>query len=249
MSYIICHRGASKFAPENTMPAFTKAIELEADGVEFDIHLTKDKKMVVCHNYTIDETSDGRGEIKNLTLDELKKFDFGIKFSPEFKGTRIPTLQEVMDKVSGMKMINIELKGQFESNEELASLVLEETEKYDIFNKIVFSSFDHELLKILKSLKDDLIIGALFKATECVTDRQFKNNIDFVLQSGFQAIHPHALCIGRENVDTCHEKGIKVNTWGGASVNRIQRMIEYGCDAIITNEILIAKSIMERKNR
>ncbi|MEG1244601.1 MAG: glycerophosphodiester phosphodiesterase family protein, partial [Oscillospiraceae bacterium] len=59
MTNLICHRGALKYAPENTVPAFLKAVELEADGVEFDVHLTKDKQLVVCHDYSINETSDG----------------------------------------------------------------------------------------------------------------------------------------------------------------------------------------------
>ena len=74
MTKILAHRGANKHAPQNTIPAFLKAIELGADGVENDVHLTKDGELVICHNYTIDETSDGKGNISDYTLEELKKF-------------------------------------------------------------------------------------------------------------------------------------------------------------------------------
>ena len=80
MTKILAHRGANKHAPQNTIPAFLKAIELGADGVENDVHLTKDGELVICHNYTIDETSDGKGNISDYTLEELKKFDFGSYF-------------------------------------------------------------------------------------------------------------------------------------------------------------------------
>ncbi|MEG0979606.1 MAG: glycerophosphodiester phosphodiesterase family protein [Oscillospiraceae bacterium] len=248
MTNLICHRGALKYAPENTVPAFLKAVELEADGVEFDVHLTKDKQLVVCHDYSINETSDGHGKIKDFTLEELQAFDFGIKFNTEFTGTKIPTLKEVMDIVKGLKIINIELKAHFECNEELATHVVQELEPYNINNKIIYSSFDHELLKIMKKIDNNLNIGALFSATECVTDKQFNNKLKLVLENEFQAIHPHALCTKEEYVRICHDNGIMVNTWGAVSSNRIQKMLDSGCDSIITNEILLAKCIRERKN-
>ena len=82
MTKILAHRGANKHAPQNTIPAFLKAIELGADGVENDVHLTKDGELVICHNYTIDETSDGKGNISDYTLEELKKFEFWLLFFP-----------------------------------------------------------------------------------------------------------------------------------------------------------------------
>lgn len=243
MTNLICHRGALKFAPENTLPAFQKAVELKADGVEFDVHLTKDKQVVVCHNYTIDETSNGEGKIKDLTLDELKEFDFGIKFSEDFKDTKIPTLKEVIAVVKDMKVINIELKAHFEDNEELARRVLEEMKEYNLNDKIIYSSFDHELLKVLKGMDDSLVIGAIFTATECVSDKQFNSKLDLILENGFQAMHPHALCLREDHVKICHEKGVMVNAWGAASLNRLRRMLSYDCDGIITNEIVLAMQI------
>ncbi len=94
MTKIIAHRGANKVAPQNTMPAFIKAKEMGAHGFENDVHYTKDGYIVICHNYSIDETSDGSGLILDMTLEELRKYDFGSYFSPAFAGTRIPTLDE-----------------------------------------------------------------------------------------------------------------------------------------------------------
>ena len=110
MTKILAHRGANKHAPQNTIPAFLKAIELGADGVENDVHLTKDGELVICHNYTIDETSDGKGNISDYTLEELKKFDFGSYFSPDFAGTKIPTLHEFLEIADPFSIINVEIK-------------------------------------------------------------------------------------------------------------------------------------------
>ena len=109
---IIAHRGANKRAPQNTLPAFQKAIEMGTDGFETDVHLSKDGVPVICHNYTIDETSNGTGKIEEMTLEELKKYDFGSYYDPKFKDTPLPTLDEFLDLATGkgLKVLNIELK-------------------------------------------------------------------------------------------------------------------------------------------
>ena len=85
--YVIAHRGSNKVAPQNTLPAFRQAVAEGTDGFETDVHVTRDGKLVICHNYTIDATSDGRGAISDYTLGELRLFDFGSYFSPDFKNT------------------------------------------------------------------------------------------------------------------------------------------------------------------
>ena len=97
MPLVLAHRGANKVAPQNTIPAFKKAIEFNADGLETDVHLSKDGHIVICHNYTIDETSNGVGRVDEMTLLELKNFDFGSYFSDDFKGVSLPTLPELLD--------------------------------------------------------------------------------------------------------------------------------------------------------
>jgi len=246
MTNIICHRGASKYAPQNTIPAFLKAVELNADGVEFDVHLTKDKELVVCHNYTIKETSNGRGKIKDFTLHELKQFDFGIKFSPEFKNTRIPTLKEVLDVVKNLKIINIELKSQDVLNEELAKCVIAQVKEYSFTGDVVFSSFDLELVKIVKSIDNTLKVGALFSPSDCARERNFNKNIDFVKENNLQTIHPHVRYIKEKHVNKCHENGVLVNPWGVNSYEEIKRMLDIGCDSIITDETTIAMQICGR---
>lgn len=95
-SLVIAHRGANKYAPQNTLAAFKKAYELGCDGFETDVHITKDGKVVICHNYTIDETSTGKGKVADMTLDELKGYDFGSYYSKKFEGTEIPDRKSVV---------------------------------------------------------------------------------------------------------------------------------------------------------
>ena len=98
---IIAHRGACGYAPENTIEAFGLALEMGADGVELDIHLTADGQVVVCHDEKIDRTSNGQGDITSYTLEELRAMDFGYHFyDKERRGIKLSTLSEVYELLS-----------------------------------------------------------------------------------------------------------------------------------------------------
>ncbi len=107
---IISHRGASKEAPENTLPAFEKAFAEGADGVETDVRTTKDGVLVVMHDSTVDRTTNGKGAVNSLTLAELKALDAGVKKGPEYAGTKVPTLEEVADLVLPKGLLFLDLK-------------------------------------------------------------------------------------------------------------------------------------------
>src|SRR5690554_2404438 len=111
---IYAHRGASAYAPENTGAAFRKALDMKADGIELDVHLSKDGHVVVIHDEKVDRTSNGKGLIRDLKLDELKSLDFGAWFSSEFAGEPIMTLDEVLSLLDGWDgILNIELKSGY----------------------------------------------------------------------------------------------------------------------------------------
>ena len=101
---IIAHRGASGYEPENTLRSFRKAIGLKSDAIELDVQLTKDNKLVVIHDETVNRTTNGKGKVKDLTLRELRKLDAG-------KGEKVPTLEEVFNLVKRKVKIHVELKG------------------------------------------------------------------------------------------------------------------------------------------
>ena len=109
---VISHRGANKQAPQNTIPAFEKSIEIGVDGFETDVHMSRDGVPVICHNYTIDETSNGIGAISDMTLEQLRSYDFGSYFHDEFRGTKLPTLDEflILCETADIEIMNIELK-------------------------------------------------------------------------------------------------------------------------------------------
>ncbi len=223
------HRGASAYAPENTLPAFRLAVEMGADGIECDIHLTRDGHFVVCHDHTVDRTSDGKGEISDMTLDEIKALDFGAKFDARFAGTKAPTLEEMLDVVKDMKVINIEIK-RFEHemglDAALDMLYRIISERKLIKNTIV-SSFDKLALKRLKQLHGDIYT--------CLLYDKMQRPAMTAAKLGCSAIHPHFGYLKRRTVNGAHEKGLKVNCWTANTENEIDSMIKLGCDGIITN--------------
>ena len=233
MPVIHAHRGASAYAPENTLPSFRKAVELRSDGVENDIHLTLDNQWVVCHDDEIARTSNGRGCISQMTLAQLRQYDFGGKFAPEFARTPIPTLEEFLQVVHDMNPINIEIKGPFREDTDLKeafALVYALLEKYGCVERALFSSFHHECLKLLKEQYPHLRTGLLYGdqlTPEATLERVRRFHAD--------AIHPYLPSIDEAVVEACHRDGVEINAWTINSPEDIRRAIALGIDGIITD--------------
>lgn len=231
---IQAHRGASAYAPENTLPAFRLAREMGADGIECDIHLTKDGRFLVCHDETVDRTSTSQGRICDLTLPEIQAFDFGCKFAPEFGGVTAPTLEELLEVVSPMRVINIEIKefthemGQTKGIEKLYGILKD----FDVTEKIIVSSFDFKMLELLKTLYPHVYT--------CYLYIEMKNPARFAQSVGCSAIHPYFGRLKKQTVDSAHRRGMQVNCWTVDGEDDIRRMIRMGCDGIITDKPDIA---------
>ena len=122
---IIAHRGDLSTAPENTLPAFQRAWDAGADGVELDVRVTRDGKLVVFHDRTLERTSNGRGPVSNFTLTEIRSLDVGSWFGPAFKGETAPTLDEVFESLPHDYLINVEMKVVLKGMKQIAQLVAE----------------------------------------------------------------------------------------------------------------------------
>ncbi|MDP8244888.1 MAG: glycerophosphodiester phosphodiesterase family protein [Candidatus Hinthialibacter antarcticus] len=130
---ICAHRGAMNTHPENTLPAFREAIRLGVQMIEFDVQASKDGHLVVMHDSTVDRTTDGNGEVSELTLSELRKLDAGIKKGEQFKGTRIPTLRETLQIMPENIWLNIHLKDGEKIVASVAKMILKEKRQRQSF--------------------------------------------------------------------------------------------------------------------
>lgn len=234
---VISHRGANIYAPQNTMPAFRKSIEIGIDGFETDVHLTKDKKLVICHNYTIDKTSNGKGSISQMTLDELKRYDFGSYFSPKFKGTEIPTVDEFLSfiETTDISVLNIELKSPKENETAIVSETIRLVKEHGLFDKLLISSFDPKLLVEAKQIDSTCKTGFLYSPNRLLTYKMMRRPVEYAKEIGADALHPAFIYVDKEYVRKAHDAGIMVNPWTVDSARSIERMIACGVDGIITN--------------
>ncbi|MBQ8028270.1 MAG: glycerophosphodiester phosphodiesterase [Clostridia bacterium] len=247
---VISHRGANRYAPQNTMPAFKKSIELGVDGFETDVHLTKDGQLVICHNYTIDETSDGKGKVSEMTLSQLEKFDFGSYFSPKYKGEKIPTVDEFLSFVSttDIKVLNIEIKSPEEAETEIVKETIRLAKLHGVFDRLLISSFDPKLLVEAKEIDSSCKTGFLYSVNRKITyqNKLLSNYVDFAKSISADALHPQYLFVDEKYVETAHEAGIMVNPWTVDSVRAIEKMIRCGVDGIITDFPDVTNGLIEK---
>lgn len=245
---VISHRGANIYAPQNTIPAFKKSLEIGIDGFETDIHITKDGQLVLCHNYTIDNTSDGKGSISQMTLSELKNYDFGSYFSPRFAGTRIPTMDEFLSLVetSDISVLNIELKSPKENETAIVSETIRLVKEHGLFEKLLISSFDPKLLVEAKQIDETCKTGFLYSVNRKTAIPMLRHSVEVAKELRVDALHPQNVFVNEKYVYEAHEAGLIVNTWTVNSVKDIEKMIRCGVDGIITNYPDVTKGVIEK---
>jgi len=225
------HRGASTCHPENTLEAFSAAIEQGADGIELDVHLSKDGQIVVAHDAQLERVSNGTGYINDHTLAELKSLDIGW-FPLEGDVYRMPTLSEVFSlvKPSGL-FVNVELKTTERLYPDLPAKLLALAGEYSMGERVIYSSFNHYSLKHIKTLDPKARIGLLYELG-IVDPWVYANYV------GADAIHPHYFVIAAlpETVEKCHEHGVQVNVWTVDEPDAVKLMLKCAVDGIITNK-------------
>ncbi len=226
---ILAHRGASGYAPENTMEAFELAAKMGADGIELDVHFTADGEVVVLHDEKIDRTSNGQGLVTDYTLAELKTFDFGYHFNGEQrKGVKIPTLDEVYELVAPLGMIvNVEIKS---TNPDIVKACDIIAERYGMRDKVIYSSFNHFQIQKAKEVIENAFIAPLYNFN-------MLNPWNYCLDIGAKATHPRdrQIRLLPNYVKNCHDRGIRVHTWTANTEEDIAFLLDAGVDAIITN--------------
>lgn len=227
---LFAHRGASAYAPENTLAAFELAIKEGCTAVELDIHLTKDKKVVVCHDETVDRTTNGTGKISELTLEEIQSLDAGSWFSKEFIGEKIPTLNEVFEVLPKDTFFNIEIKKESSEDAELEKLLVDYIRNTDRVSNTVISSFNHVSLQKISRLAPEIRIGALIWA-------EMLNVTNYLKSDNFSVYSAHLKysTLNPKVIKSLKDNNIKVYPWTVNDANIAKDLIEMGVDGIITN--------------
>lgn len=238
MTKVWAHRGASGYYPENTMSAFQEAVKQKADGIELDVHLTKDGYLVVCHDETLNRTTNGKGFIKQYDLYELKQLDAGSWFDKKFKGEKIPLLEEAIDLVKKSNMeLNIEIKAGSIFYPGIEEKVLKMIDKYGIRDKVIISSFDHYSLVKIKSMDKDIKTGILYSEA-------LYRPTDYLKTTGANALHPNYITLTNDIVEEAHSLGVEINTYTVNKEEHIRMIKAMNVNSIITNYPDLAKKIL-----
>ena len=245
---VISHRGANKQAPQNTIPAFEKSLEIGVDGFETDVHMSADGVPVVCHNYTIDETSDGKGEISSKTLEELRCYDFGSYFHEKFKGTQIPTLDEFLTlcETADIEIMNIELKTPLSGEKGIVEKTISAVKEHGLFDKLLISSFSPELLVECKRIDPKCKTGFLYSPDRKIAfQKMIFGYVDFAKEIKADYLHPHYCFVSKKYVKNLHDNGIGINVWTVDKPDTVNRMLACGVDGIITNVPDMVNALVE----
>jgi glycerophosphoryl diester phosphodiesterase len=198
---VIGHRGAAGEAPENTLASFQLALEQGVQGIELDVHLSKDGEIIVCHDPTLDRTTDGTGWIYEHSSADIKRVDAGSWFGARFAGEAIPLLGEVFDLVPDTIMINVEIKSSYDGRMETA--LLDFLRRTNRLENVVVSSFDHKCLKRLKLLEPQAKIGLLY-AANLIQHAEYARMVGVDVYS----LHPHHQLLNSEDVSEAKAAGL-----------------------------------------
>ena len=238
---ICAHRGFNTVAPENSMPAFGAAVALGAEEIEFDLWSTKDRVLVSCHDSTLERVSNGSGKIYDYTYEELLRLDFGIKYGEKFKGLKIPTFEEILQKFAGRVIMNIHVKiwdVDFADHmmEEIVGLI----RKYDCAKHVYFMTTNDEIIKEVMRYAPDICV--------CVGWDSNKNPLSIVERAialnakKVQLFKPY---FNQQSIDMAHEHGIVCNVFWSDDPEEAMNFRNMGIDCILTNDYLTIKSALE----
>lgn len=221
---VIAHRGGKVWAPENTLFAFKQSIEAGVDAIELDIQKVQTGELVVFHDQELSRTTNGFGSVAACSLDEIKRLSAGAWFDARFKEEKVPTLEEVLDLVSGQVTLNIEIKNLPHSYEDIEEDLLALLEPYN--GPVIVSSFDHRVLKRLKGRVETalLMVGAPYSVSE------------YCNELGATYFHCQKDHINEDVLEEAHKGGVKVFTWVANTEREWSRLMKLEVDGIISDD-------------
>lgn len=226
---LCAHRGAMATHPENTLPAFQAAIEAGAHMIEFDVQLTEDSELVVIHDLSVDRTTDGSGRVAGLTLAEIRQLDAGSWKSSEFKGERVPTLDEVLEIMPLNIWLNIHIKGE----DEVGALVAEKVREHNRLHQAFIACGAGAAAKAREAVPGIMI---------CNMDRR-KANMDYVketieMDAAFIQLRGEIYPEFADYARLLKDNGVRINYFGTDDADEIKLLFDYGVDFPLVDDIL-----------
>jgi glycerophosphoryl diester phosphodiesterase len=237
---IFGHRGACAHAPEKNLASFELALAQGADAIELDAKLTADGQVVVIHDQTVDRTTSGRGKVSQLKLEEIRRLDAGSFFDIAYQGELVPTLEEVLEIVSGRTFTNIELTNYASPADSLPLKVAQIVKRLGVHNRIMFSSFHPIPLLQVHRYLPEVPVGLL--ADTGITGALARSWAGRLIPH--QALHPHESNTTPALIQREHRRGCRVNVWTVNDPKSMRNLFAWDVDGIFTDDPLLARKIL-----
>jgi glycerophosphoryl diester phosphodiesterase len=225
MVQVVSHRGAGWLLPENTLPGFERAIELGCDLTECDVRLSADGKLVVLHDATVDRTTNGSGQVVDLSFDQLRELDAG-------NGALVPTLDEVLEVIDGRIKLLCELKAPGTAAPSVAAV-----REHGLVEQVIFTSFQFERLAEARALGDELRLGGILASPALVA-------VEHLAELRAASIGVHHEHLTPQFVRAAQERGLHVRGWNPNTEPEIERLLEMGPDGISSDRPDLALKIV-----
>jgi len=238
---ILGHRGAKGYAPENTFPSFQKALELGVDIIELDVHITRDGRLIVCHDDSLERTTGLRKLIGEVTWEEIRDLDAGRWFGQQFSGTRIPLLEEVLEWAKSKIPLVVEIKRGFGEREDIVEKVVQAVKSCGMEEEVELISFDHRFVRKAKEIAPEIAGGILYVGALVDPVRAAKDALA-------DALHPHFAYVDKTLVEKAHEAGLAVSTWVVNEPETARLLASWGVDCIGSDYPDRVKKALKVKN-
>ena len=240
---VCAHRGFSVIAPENSMPAYGAAVALGAEEIELDVWPTADGEIVSCHDCNLDRVSTGHGLIIHKTLEELKQYDFGVKFGEKFKGLKIPTFEDILKKFAGQVIMNVHVKPLSYTDpypEENMQKIVALIQKYDCEKYVYFMLETDIQIKQFKAYAPQIpvCVGHL-------DDRPWEI-VDRAIELGCEKVQLFKPFYNQEMIDKAHANGVKCNVFWSDDPEETKLFLDMGVDTILTNDYNLISQCVKR---
>ena len=239
---VIGHRGAMGHAPENTMASFHRGYEMGSDVIELDIHMSQDGELIVMHDGDVSRTTNGSGHIKDMTLAEIESLDAGSHFGTDFKGERVPVLQEVLAWAKDKVPLVVEVKGDPHPTEGIEEKLVFLLREQEMLDRVMAISFHHTSVKRVKELEPSVATGVLFTG-------RLVNSVEVARAALADSVRPSWKYWSTELVDEVHSAGLTASTWTVNDEETLEYLVGLGIDSIGTNYPDRLRAILDRLGR
>ncbi len=238
--WIVGHRGAMGYRPEITLASYEFALQVGADWIECDCHLSRDGALVVIHDESVDRTTNGHGLVRDHTLAELKQLDAGSWFSTEFNDQRVLTVEELLDWAKQRDtIVDIEIKNAPLYYPGIEDAVVAALQRTEMTEQAIVISFDHRAVGRVKALQQRIATGVLYAC------RPADGGISLAQAVNADALLPHWAYVTREDVDAAHAAGLSVAPWATSDPAILEHLIAAGVDGIGTNHPDVLRRVLD----